>query len=320
MPEYEFRLRFNLSSTRISANVPEFPLLNFPDGAQIRLRSGQTGKAIQDLERIALVGSPFRSVEDARAAGEKAKSGLLYWALEHRLGIDFGDGHSRSRITQEGFAQLERDLNSPVRADVHGLDVYERVPNLKFVSVQATAQLGVNVENFIATFVREFEGARKISAKQSLASEIYTSSFFDVSPRSRFITLVSAVEALLEPEPRPESVQLLVGEMEQMVRARGIDKQITDSILSNLQWLKKDSIGQAGRKLAARLLVHKKYDGKTPDKFFNDSYTVRSNLVHRGSIDPSINPLSLANVMSEFVGDLLLASLNENREILEQSS
>jgi hypothetical protein len=315
MPEYEFRLRFNLASTRINANVPELPLLDLPGGVQLRLRSGQTKKAIQDLERLAVVGSPFRSVEEARAAGEKTKSVLLYWALDHKLGIDFGDGHPRSRITPEGFAQLERDLNSPVRADVHGLDVYERNPELKFVLVQATAQLGVNVDSFIATFVREFEGARKISAKQSLAAEIYSSSFFDVSPKSRFITLVSAVEALLDPDPRPESVQLLVREMEQLVRASEIDKPTADSIYGSLQWLKAESIGQAGRKLAARLLSSKQYENKPADKFFNESYVIRSSLVHRGFIQPSINPLTLANTMSEFVGDLLLASLNENREI-----
>src|SRR5579884_536170 len=125
MSEYEFRLRFNLAFTRINANVSELPLLDLPGGVHLRLRSGQTGKAIQDLERIAVVGSPFSSVEEARVAGQKTKSVLLYWALEHRLGIDFGDGHPRSRITPEGLAQLEHELDSPVRPDVHGLDVYE---------------------------------------------------------------------------------------------------------------------------------------------------------------------------------------------------
>jgi hypothetical protein len=309
MAEYEFRLRFNLASTRINANVPDLPLLNFPDGVELRLRSGRTGEAIQNLERAAVVGGPYRSVEDARTAGEKSKSALLHWALEHRLGVDFGDGHPRSRITEAGLEDFQRRLASPVRTDMHGLDVYEREPNLKFILIELTAQLGVNAESFVATFAREFKGARKISSKQSLSAEIYSSSFFDVSPRSRFITLVTAVEALLEPEPRSETVQLLIREMERLVHAPGIDKQTANSILGSLQWLKAESIGQAGRRLAARLLPDKKYDDKAADKFFNECYTLRSNLVHRGIIDASINPLSLANTMSEFVGDLILASL-----------
>jgi hypothetical protein len=316
VPEYAFRLRFNLASTRINANTEELLLLSLPEGVQIRLRTGRAGEPIQNLERAAVLGSPYRSTEEARAAGEKSKTALLYWALDRRLGIDFGDGHPRTTITHAGLAQFRDQFGCPVRQDLHGLDVYEREPNLKFVLVDASAQVGVSGDTFISTFKREFNGTRKLSAKQSLSAEIYSSSFFDVSPRSRFITLVTAVEALLEPESRSEPVQLVIGEMERLVSTPTIDKRTAQSIVSSLQWLKTESIGQAGRRVAARLLPSRRYDDKAADKFFNYCYTIRSELVHRGLIDSSVNPLPLANAMSDFVADLLLASIDENPEIV----
>src|SRR5580765_4128257 len=145
-----------------------------------------------------------------------------------------------------------------------------------------------------------------------LAAEIYSGSFFDVSPRSRFITLVTAVEALLEPAERSGPLQLLIEQMEALARsAAGIDDLTKGSIISNLQWLKAESIGQAGKALSARLLPDKKYDHRAASAFFNYCYNICSKLVHRGRIDPSINPLLLANSMEAFVADLLIASLKQ---------
>jgi hypothetical protein len=288
----------------------ELKLLELPGGQQLRLKSGGTEKPIKAFERAAVLGAPFSSVEQARTGAERAKAALLYWALEHRLGIDFGDGHPRGTITEAGRKRLEVSLGGPIRPDVHGIDIYERQPDLKFVHSQVDATLGVNPDSFVETFAREFTGARQLTAKQSLSAEIYSSSFFDISPRSRFITLVTAVEALLEPGERPIPVQLLVKEMETLTRAADIDPRTRDSIIGSLQWFKAESIGQAGKSLAARLLPDKNYDGRSAPAFFTYCYGIRSNLVHRGVMDPSVNPLLLANTMQAFVADLLLASCN----------
>ncbi len=313
MAEYEFRLRFNLAHIgRINADVQDLVLLDLPAGGRLRLRTGKTGEPIKNAERVAVLGGPYTSPEQARTAAERAKSALLFWALEHRLGIDFGDGHPRGVITEAGIADLERRFRGPVRADVHGIDVYESQPNIKFVLVEATAQVGVNLANFVKTFAREFTGGRQLAAKQGLAAEIYSSSFFDASPRSRFITLMTAVEALLEPAARPEHVQRLIEQMEKLAgTAMEVEKETRDSIIGSLQWLKAESIGQAGRILAGRLLSDKNYNNRPASAFFKYCYEIRSNLVHRGNLDPSINPLLLANTMGDFVADLLLASVSQ---------
>ncbi|MBZ5561381.1 MAG: hypothetical protein LAP13_03065 [Acidobacteriia bacterium] len=313
MAEYEFRLRFNLANAyRIGSDAEELELLCVPTGERFRLRTAVSGMPIKDHARAAILAGPYASCDEARAAAERAKVALLYWAVEQRLGIDFGDGRQRSIATEAGMALLREQLGCPIRNDVHGIDVYERVENLKFVAVSANLEVGKNPTNLVQTFAREFLGARHLTEKQVLASEIYSASFFDVSPRSRFITLVTAVEALLDPAPRPESVQTLVTEMEVLTRTSGVDDSTKEAIVSSLQWLREESIGRSGRAMARRLLPHQRYNGRSSWAFFTQCYHLRSQIVHQGTVgDPSIDMLSLANTMETFVSELLLASLRD---------
>jgi len=144
-----------------------------------------------------------------------------------------------------------------------------------------------------------------------LASEIYASSFFDVSSRSRFITLVTAVEALLEPLKRSDGVQALVEELEAKTRQSTVDKLTRDSIISSLERVRYQSISQAGRTLAHTLIPNELFDGQSSVEFFTRSYNLRSQILHYGKIaDEKVDICHLANVMETFVARLLLAALN----------
>ena len=312
MPLYDFRLRFNFPEAyRINSDVEELELLVLPHGERIRLRSDASGTPIKDHARAAVLGGPYASEYQARDAAEKSKRALLYWAIEQRLGIDFGSGRQRSIVTNAGLAMLQKQYGCPVRNDVHGIDVYERVENLRFVSVNAKATAGKYPPRLIDTFQREYLHSRQLTDKQVLASEIYASSFFDVSSRSRFITLVTAVEALLEPLKRSDGVQALVEELEAKTRQSTVDKLTRDSIISSLERVRYQSISQAGRTLAHRLLPDELFDGQPSVEFFTRCYDLRSKILHRGTIaEASVGMGKLANDMERFVAQLLLAVLN----------
>jgi len=273
MPLYDFRLRFNFPEAyRIDSDVEEIELLVSTRGERIRLRSGAIGTPIKDHNHAAVLGGPFASEDQARAAAEKSKRALLCWAIEQRLGIDFGDRKQRSMATNAYLAMLEKQHGHPFRNDIHGIDVYKHVEKLKFVSVNAKATVGKYPPRLIDTFQREYLGSRQLTEKEVLASEIYASSFFDVSARSRFITLVTAVEALLE---------------------------------------KRESITQAGRTLVGRLIPNELFDGQSSADFFTRCYKLRGQILHRGKVeDGLVDILHLANAMESFVARLLLAALN----------
>jgi len=286
-------------------------LLNLSSGEDIKLVSGSSGASIKECGKAAVLGKSFKSKEQARAAAEKSKRALLYWAIEQRLGIDFGDGKKRSWLTNAGLKHFAKQLGCPVRDDIHGIDVYEHIEKLKFVCFSAKPTVGKDPARLIETFRREYLKSGLFTEKQLLASEIYASSFFDVSARSRFITLVTAVEAMLEPLKHSDDVEALVEKLKDKTRQSMVDETTRNSIIGSLERLKYQSIGQAGRTLCHQLLPEGLFDGQASDDFFSRCYDLRSKILHHGTIlGEKDDILHLANVMEEFVNRLLLAALN----------
>jgi len=314
MPLYDFRIRFNFPEAyRINSDADKIELLNLSSGEHITLVSAASGTPIKDHNRAAVLGKLFASEDQARAAAEKSKRALLYWAIEQRLGIDFGDGKQRSVVTSAGLAELEKKFGCPVRNDIHGIDIYEHVEKLLFASPNAKATVGKYPPNLIGTFQREYLNSRHLTEKQVLACEIYASSFFDMSSRSRFITLVTAIEALLESLKRSDEVEALVEEFKAKTRQSTVDEATRNSIIGSLELLKYQSISQAGRALVYRLLPNELFNEQSSVDFFTRSYNLRSRILHHGTIlDEDI--WHLANVMETFVNRLLLAALNNESQ------
>lgn len=316
MPLYDFRIRFNFPEAyHINSEADKIELLDLSSGEHITLVSGSSGAPIREHNHAAVLGKSFTSEDQARAAAEKCKRALLYWAIAQPLGIDFGDGKQRSGVTKAGLKCLEEQHGCPIRNDIQGIDVYGHVEKLKFVLFSAKLKLGKNPNELIDTFKREYMNSRNFTGKQLLASEIFASSFFDVSARSRFITLVTAVEAMLEPIKHSDDIEALVEEFKAQVSQSVVDETTRDSIIGSLERLKDQSIRQAGRTLANRLLPNELFDGQESARFFTRSYGLRSQILHKGTIsDEEDDILHLANVMETFVNRLLLAALNNESQ------
>src|SRR5205823_5228265 len=150
-----------------------------------------------------------------------------------------------------GLQFFQKEAGGPVRSDIHGIDVYEHIDGLSFVAINAEASIGKAAAAFVEEVAAAVASPVFLNAKQELAGEILSASYFDASDRSRFITLITAVEALLDRQPR-------------------------------------ESIGQAGRALAERLLDGKVYEGQTPAQFFSLCYGLRSSILHSGKVPAEI--------------------------------
>ena len=317
MPEYNFRIRFHFSGgNHINSEAEKLLVLQETGGATIRLHSGARGSAIKDHSRASLIGGPYPCAADAQAAAERTKKALLAWAVRNRIGIDLGGRKPRSVITPAGLEFLEKQIGGPVRADIHGIDVYEHVDGLSFAALNANASIGKAAGAFVEEIAAAVATPVFLNAKQELAGEILSASYFDASDRSRFITLITAVEALLDPQPRPAGAHHMIERMIQMIKDEELneDEAGRTAMLGNLERLKTESIGQAGRALAERLLGGKVYDGKTPAQFFSLCYGLRSSILHSGKVPAEITDfLSLCATAHAFVCDLLTASFGERQ-------
>lgn len=310
MPRFEFRLRFNLlTNDHLKCDDEELELLRTDNGKTIRLRAGSRGSPINSSSQIGITGGPYQSPDKALEIAQRAREAVVVWAVKQRLGVDFGDGKQRTLMTDVGKEYYEREIGHPIRNDRLGIDVYEMQEGLRFALVSFNAAVGKNPETFVEQFREGITKPLNLSEKQRLAAELYGLSFFDMSFRSRFITLITAVEALLDAAIRSVKVQSFVDDVKDRLNSLETDDATRESMRSSLDHLKYESIGQAGRSLANSLLGDREYANLKPGRFFNRCYNLRSEIVHRGKpTDETIDLLQESNALQAFVSDLLLAS------------
>ncbi|MFH1721480.1 MAG: hypothetical protein ABH950_02615 [Candidatus Altiarchaeota archaeon] len=313
MTDFDFRLRFHfLEGDSIECDAEELVLFEDSGGHRLTLKSGMKGVPIKNQSRVALIGGPYPTKNEALHAANIAKKALLIWAVTHKVGIDLGDGKIRSCFTEIGLELTAKKVGKTVRNDLHGIDVYEHQEDLMFALFNVKASIGKDKRAFINTISEQFRNPSPLAEKQLVSSELYTSSFFDVSFRSRIITLISSIEALLAPPDRSAEAVALVEELTDRVREADVDDGTKNSMIGGLQWLRQASIGQTGKTLSEKLLPDKRYLGKSPTNFFGFCYEIRSQIVHRGCPKESnLDLLEVANALQAFVGDLLLASFKQ---------
>ena len=217
---------------------------------------------------------------------------MLLWAVRNRVGIDLGGRRAQGVITNAGLQWLEGQIGAPVRAAVHGIDVYEHIDGLVFAATNADASVGKAAQAFVEQVAGAITIPVPMTAKQELAGEILSASYFEASDRSRFITLITAVEALLDPQPRSPAALELVARLRGIVNDSGMDEATRAAMAGSLQWLRQESIGQAGRALATRLLPDRIYQAQAPERFFSFCYDLRSSILHLGTIPATVADFS----------------------------
>jgi hypothetical protein len=120
---------------------------------------------------------------------------------------------------------------------------------------------------------------------------------------------MTVLEAFLEYQPRADDVRRVVRQLEDLVESSQVEKREKQSLHGSLRWLYEESISQAGRRTARRLLPDGSYGGKSSDKYFSERYELRSTIVHTGRVPATIDLLDVTNELHRFVGDLLHAGI-----------
>lgn len=201
---------------------------------------------------------------------------------------------------------LEQQLQAKVLDDVHGLVTYQDPPRTRFVRAEVTATGIKSVETFLTDFDALFHANPVFPPKQELAIDLYGASQFEASTCARFLTLLVAVEALLEPCDRSPGAQELVRSLIEQTAGSNLPNAEKDSIVGSLNWLFKESIRKSGGRLAQEVLGQTQYGGTSASDFFTYCYDLRSQLVHEGRFDdPDTDLLGLCNELERFVVALL---------------
>ncbi len=187
--------------------------------------------------------------------------------------------------------------------------VFDCDPWPRFVRVEGKGVVGKPPERLLEVLRAAVKGGIAMSERERLAYDLYSASFSTDSPDARFALLMMALETIAEPKPRDSAVIAHVDRLLAATDAADLPARERASIAGSLRWLRTESIGQAGRRIAAQL-VNLVYMGENPTQFFTRSYELRSRLMHGAYPRPTRQDVdSRAAQLELFVRDLLSLEL-----------
>jgi hypothetical protein len=286
--------------------------LRLTPAEDVRLVAADGAKKIDGAKNLLLIGRGYRSQSAAEEAGRKWRSIFERSAALMQLGSDFGDRvEGGGGLGSEYQQQLEAEAGRPIIYNNYGLHVFKESPWPMFVEMSAGLSFGAHTDILTTATEMGRQIGLTTSARESLAYDLYGASFFQKGPDARYLMLMAALEALIEPQPRPatsvEHVECLI----KLTHESELPEPEIESMVGTLEYLRKESIGQAGRRLAKWLGERRYMDGdETPVQFFTRCYTLRSNLVHGHVPRPTESEVgSRAANLEVFVGQLISGEL-----------
>ena len=147
--------------------------------------------------------------------------------------------------------------------------------------MEADMVRGVSVEQLLSVFETAVSRPRELSDRERVALDLFNASFFQPSEDSRFLLLMSGLEALIVQLPRSEAVCTLLRKLNVAIDAElELDMVERNTLKQGVGQFQRESIGQAGRRLVTEALDGRTYQGMTPSDFFGRCYRLRSRLVH----------------------------------------
>lgn len=274
------------------------------------LRALQANQPIRDADQLALIGDGYYSEKEATEAGLRFQNALMVALARVRVGADFGQRAAKGAFTEHGLKWVEDQIGQKALNNVHGLIVFPSEPKPRFVSMKAGFSRGASPEAFQEALLASIALEASLGDRDLVSYSLFNASFFQSTSDSRFLLLVMAVEALIEPASRSPEAREHVDGLIAQTHSASLSEDEKNSMIGVLRWLRQESINQAGRRLASSLLGGRSYSNRSAADFFSYCYQLRSDLVHGNVPFPTFEEVgNAAGTLEVFVSDLLTSPI-----------
>ena len=305
---YTFRNRFKIGGNRYAVDGHEYVLAEPPsDDGRVVLKSG-SGQAISQTDELILQGSGYPDFDAAKDAGRRWRQYLTKALPRDGRGADFGDDGA-SRIAPvldcvfeeeppEIFAMMGIERGDRIVQDRQGLIVFATEPPAKCLHAAAGAvTIGTGVGTSLKT-AHESTYA-PFDARQELAYALVHQALFDPNPETRYIQLVTAIEALLPEAACPRLIQDALDELVKVAK-EWPESETKTRVLQILDGDRRESVRQMAMGSVSKL--SSTYDDLQPKSYFDLCYGNRSALVHGNAERPDVREY---RTLLRFVLDVL---------------
>lgn len=277
-------------------------------GTEVIIRPIDESKPFKDATHLLIQGGPYATENEAIRAGKSWRRQLLMACSDRSIGIDIGD-EAELRPLRIPLSQREFSPDDIViLKQRHGLQVYP-VPaddaTFGFSAFTADLAVGRSSEGLLTAIREVGPRASQMSARQTLALSLLHASRFAENPETKYVLLVTAVEALIKRADQSKVVRELLTSFQDAVRDSDLSDEERTEVVGHLSRGKVETIGAAGRRLAAKL-GDNIYGGVDPSTYFGNVYKIRSNIVHGNMSRPDHEQLrSEYGELHRFVVELL---------------
>ena len=308
---YKFRLKFEFPrGGSLNCKEDHLQLYTINGNIFINLYPDKKEKSLKDANIFIIEGTEFPNEEKAFQEGKRIQNALLWYGTKNRVGVNFKKNKSGG-FTNYAKELLNQKFKVKILDDIFGLMAYsEDDEPVLFMSISAEGKASRSIENFLESFQQGLN--IQLSEKEKLSFELFNSSFFELSVRAKFLTLIIAIESLIVTKQRScEIVSYITALIEQTKKSR-LSKNNINILTNGLGKQKIESISSEGKNLIKKYLKSKEYNNKNAVDFFNYCYEIRSNLVHNGNPEIDDNGFNVVtNELSEMVSDLLVSIVEE---------
>jgi Apea-like HEPN len=287
-----FQVLVQLPDTRRLSGEPQQTWsLPAPVG-DVRLVATSPAADLTESSELAFYGSGYPSGAEAGASGELFQNWLRVASALNNLGFDLGDGKLLSWLSdamKESLIQDPANEGLLVTDDIHGLYIFEETGKPSRFGMRATLTVSQTSSKAYDITKEVASRGHVLSAGMALACDLVSLSEFEGSNRMKFLLIVTAMEALAERADRTGQPRQLIDEYIEEIgqRARSVDGQDFKSLLSAMKDLRQESISGSIRRLTE---FARPGDGEAR-KFASRIYKCRSQLVHNGRTDESVDEL-----------------------------
>lgn len=296
---YRARLRFRLHKK-----------LNLPDAEHKFLIAGRevvikplNGPTIRESDWLVMNSTGFCSDVEARDFGHRLRAALELSSIATRLGIDTGRDLITSGLSHSVKEQIGKETGTLVRDNVHGLDVFQDDPNVRFFQVNAIGSVLANPNPFLAFLTEIYDVASSVSDRAKNVILLLNYALMRPEPVAQIVFAFSAVEMLGQSETWTPKQKSLLTEL-----AENAENSLTGS------QSERQEVAEAIRKSLHRLtlrqgvfrLLHS-LDLMHLRTIWDAIYAERSTLIHGLAPRPGADYGDLAHRALDLCGRILLS-------------
>lgn len=272
------------------------------ESCQVILSIGKT--EIGGSQNVAIVGNGYKSFDEAENSWERIRQILIVAFARCRIPAGFLSLPTIGRVSNNYYKD---ELGEKVgfQACENELCIYESAPIAIPIPAKAMFFAYLHVDKFIDKFKLYRSLTRHLTDKELLSYVLFNTALFQRNINIQFLTLIMAIETLIENKPRSDEAHAHVEMLIKLTKdCSSLSDEDREPMKSSLDQLKKESIGQAGRRLVEERLGKRMYAKMSAAKYLTECYRIRNGLVHRGKVDlDKFN--KLYPPLFDFVSDLL---------------